>query len=204
MAFSSPSLQPRDEEGYRTFTPEDYVPHFLNFGVKTVIKLDGTDYDPSRFKRNRIEHIDLSFRHMNLPPQNIYLAFMEVVEERNDAIAVHCKSGLGKTGMMIGLYAMKHYDITAQEFIAWCRICRPGSIIGPQQDFLIDMESKCKNMKKKQDLLSVNTPKHFNDRRRFSSTSPAKIKGYTFSSLAVTTLNTPYHKKSSASATPAK
>lgn len=26
--------------------------------------------------------------------------------------------------------------------IAWCRICRPGSILGPQQHFLIHNESK--------------------------------------------------------------
>eukprot|EP00062_Callorhinchus_milii_P022679 gi/632980708/ref/XP_007907185.1/ PREDICTED: dual specificity protein phosphatase CDC14A-like [Callorhinchus milii] len=31
---------------------------------------------------------------------------------------------------------MKHYRFTAAEAIAWIRICRPGSIIGPQQHFL--------------------------------------------------------------------
>lgn len=31
---------------------------------------------------------------------------------------------------------MKHYNLTAAETIAWIRICRPGSIIGPQQNFV--------------------------------------------------------------------
>jgi hypothetical protein len=31
---------------------------------------------------------------------------------------------------------MKHYKFTAAEAIAWIRICRPGSIIGPQQNYL--------------------------------------------------------------------
>lgn len=31
---------------------------------------------------------------------------------------------------------MKHYKFTAKEAIAWIRICRPGSVIGPQQHWL--------------------------------------------------------------------
>ena len=33
---------------------------------------------------------------------------------------------------------IKHYKFTAAECIGWIRICRPGSIIGPQQHFLED------------------------------------------------------------------
>lgn len=36
---------------------------------------------------------------------------------------------------------MKHYNMTAVEAIGWMRICRPGSVIGPQQHFLQEMES---------------------------------------------------------------
>ena len=45
-------------------------------------------------------------------------------------------AGLGRTGTLIGCYMMKHYQLTAAEVIAWIRICRPGSIIGPQQNFV--------------------------------------------------------------------
>ena len=44
---------------------------------------------------------------------------------------MHCKSGLGRTGTLIGMYAMKHYNISAADFIGWVRIVRPGSIHGP-------------------------------------------------------------------------
>merc|ERR550532_1584172 len=51
-------------------------------------------------------------------------------------LAVHCKAGLGRTRSCVGCYMMKHYAWTAQDVIAWLRICRPGSVIGPQQQFL--------------------------------------------------------------------
>merc|ERR1719382_400155 len=49
---------------------------------------------------------------------------------------LHCKAGLGRTGSCVGCYMMKHYAWTAQDVIAWLRIYRPGSVIGPQQQFL--------------------------------------------------------------------
>lgn len=45
-------------------------------------------------------------------------------------------AGLGRTGTLIGCYLMKHYKLTSREVIGWIRICRPGSIIGPQQHWL--------------------------------------------------------------------
>ena len=57
-------------------------------------------------------------------------------------MAIHCKAGLGRTGTLIGLYAMKHFKFPAAAFIGWIRIARPGSILGPQQYYLLDMEKK--------------------------------------------------------------
>lgn len=55
-------------------------------------------------------------------------------------MAIHCKAGLGRTGTLIGLFAMKHYKFPAAAFIGWIRIARPGSILGPQQHYLIERE----------------------------------------------------------------
>jgi len=35
---------------------------------------------------------------------------------------------------------MKHYQIPAEQFIGWIRIARPGSVLGPQQFFLLQKE----------------------------------------------------------------
>lgn len=37
---------------------------------------------------------------------------------------------------------MKNYKFPAAYFIGWSRICRPGSILGPQQQWLIEMQKK--------------------------------------------------------------
>lgn len=57
-------------------------------------------------------------------------------------MAIHCKAGLGRTGTLIGLYAMKHFKFPAAAFIGWIRIARPGSILGPQQYYLLDVEKQ--------------------------------------------------------------
>ena len=53
-------------------------------------------------------------------------------------------AGLGRTGTLIGAYLIKHYKFTAAEVIAWLRICRPGSVIGPQQNYLEEYDAKRK------------------------------------------------------------
>jgi hypothetical protein len=70
--------------------------------------------------------------------------FIKILENEPNAVAVHCKAGLGRTGTMIGCYIMKHYNFPALALIGWMRICRPGSVLGPQQHFLTVMEAKCK------------------------------------------------------------
>ena len=47
-----------------------------------------------------------------------------------------CVAGLGRTGTLIGCYLMKHYEMSAAETIAWIRIARPGSVLGPQQHYM--------------------------------------------------------------------
>jgi len=74
------------------------------------------------------------------PPMHIVESFLKAVESAPGVVAVHCKQGLGRTGSLIACYIMKHFDFTAGETIAFLRIQRPGSVVGPQQHFLHKME----------------------------------------------------------------
>lgn len=120
-------------------------------------------YDAKRFTETGFEHHDLFFVDGSTPNDSIVRKFLNICENAEGAIAIHCKghipgillppgvaesidcltnlfffipAGLGRTGTLIGCYMMKHYRLAAAEAIAWIRICRPGSIIGPQQNFV--------------------------------------------------------------------
>ena len=136
LAFSSPSSQPHDSEGYRTYTPEDYSPIFKKWNINLVVRLNKITYDKKQFEKNKIRHMDLYFIDGSTPSEEIIEAFLEASEKEKGAVAVHCKAGLGRTGTLIACYAMKHFKFPAAAFIGYIRICRPGSILGPQQKFL--------------------------------------------------------------------
>jgi cell division cycle 14 len=88
------------------------------------------------FKRAGFTHFDLPFEDCELPSDSIVDKFMRIAEEVWGVVAVHCSSGRGRTDTLIALYLMKHHGFTAREVMGWIRICRPGSIIGPQQQYL--------------------------------------------------------------------
>lgn len=142
LAFAGPCPTSTDADGYPAFTPEDYVPVFRDAGITLVVRLNKEQYDRRRFINHGIKHVDLYFIDGSCPSREIISKFLHIVESEPGAIAVHCKAGLGRTGTLIGLHTMKHHQFPARAFIGWNRICRPGSILGPQQQFLIDMESE--------------------------------------------------------------
>jgi hypothetical protein len=114
---------------------------FREAGIGHVIRLNKKQYDRRRFTEHGIHHSDLYFTDGSCPSNEISSKFLELSENEPTALAVHCKAGLGRTGTLIGLYAMKHYQFPAREFIGWIRLCRPGSILGAQQQFLVDLQA---------------------------------------------------------------
>uniref|UniRef100_A0A8C8HCN6 Dual specificity protein phosphatase CDC14A n=2 Tax=Oncorhynchus tshawytscha TaxID=74940 RepID=A0A8C8HCN6_ONCTS len=148
LAFSGPHPRSKIENGYPLHAPEAYFPYFQEHHVTAVVRLNRKIYDGRRFTDGGFEHHDLFFVDGTTPSDLITRRFLHVCESTEGAVAVHCKAGLGRTGTLIGCYLMKHYRFTAADAIAWIRICRPGSIIGPQQDFLedsvrLDGERRC-------------------------------------------------------------
>lgn len=140
LAFSGPVDKSTDPNGYKRFTPEDYVPIFKKFNIKAIVKLNEKQYDEEKFRKHGFKHYDLFFQDFSCPSDEQIEHFFKICEENKAPIAVHCKAGLGRTGVMIACYAIKYYNFDAKNFIGWIRLCRPGSILGKQQQFLVDKD----------------------------------------------------------------
>jgi protein-tyrosine phosphatase len=71
-------------------------------------------YDRKRFLDGGFQHHELYFPDGSCPSQEILLRFLAIAEATPGALAIHCKAGLGRTGVLICSYIMKHYKFTAE------------------------------------------------------------------------------------------
>jgi len=136
IAMCSPTAIAKHTTTVVTHTPGYYIPYFKLHNVTAVIRLNFSEYDRTSFTKEGIKHYDMYFDDGSVPPLDIVENFLNIVENNSGTIAVHCKQGLGRTGTLIACYIMKHYNFSPAESMAFLRIQRPGSVVGPQQKFL--------------------------------------------------------------------
>ncbi|KAF9076565.1 protein-tyrosine phosphatase-like protein [Rhodocollybia butyracea] len=113
--------------------------YFEKRNIKLVVRLNNELYDRGTFLDRGIDHMELYFDDGTNPTDDIVRTFLDVADrviEEGGVVAVHCKAGLGRTATLIGAYLIWKHGFTANEAIAFMRIVRPGSVVGPQQQYL--------------------------------------------------------------------
>ncbi|KAF7353090.1 Phosphoprotein phosphatase [Mycena venus] len=113
--------------------------YFDKRNIKLVVRLNTELYDRGTFLDRGIDHMELYFDDGTNPTDEIVRTFLDVADrviESGGVVAVHCKAGLGRTGTLIGAYLIWKYGFTANEAIGFMRIVRPGSVVGPQQQYM--------------------------------------------------------------------
>ena len=152
IAFKSPradAVSPAgpwaDQGGVRHFHPAFYADMFRRIGVRLVVRLSEPHYDAAECARAGVPVLDLCFHGHATPPLAVVFRFFRAVDEQmagGGVVAVHCAEGRGRTGTLIALWLMRTHRFTAREAIAWLRVARPGSVVGPQQQYLEDMQTR--------------------------------------------------------------
>ncbi|KAJ1021907.1 hypothetical protein NDA16_003669 [Ustilago loliicola] len=115
------------------------VRYFKDRGVKLVVRLNNPLYDREAFLNAGIDHADMYFDDGSNPTQEIleeFIAKADKVISEGGVVAVHCKAGLGRTGVLIGAYLVWKHGFSAGEVIGFMRFMRPGCVVGPQQHFM--------------------------------------------------------------------
>lgn len=81
--------------------PEAYIPYFRNHNVTAIIRLNKKMYDARRFTESGFEHHDLFFVDGSTPNDSIVRKFLNICENAEGAIAVHCKGQISHTAKNI-------------------------------------------------------------------------------------------------------
>ena len=136
LAFANPS-KPRS----LGLTVDQFIEVFKDLQITAIIRLNSATYNPSKFIDSGLNHYDLYYHDGSVPDESLIDAFFNI-SEKEGPIAIHCQAGLGRTATLIGCYAIKHFGFNGPESIAWARLCRPGSVLGPQQQFLCEFYEK--------------------------------------------------------------
>ena len=95
--------------------PETYLDYFKNNKVKAIVRLNEKLYVETLFIDNDIRIYKMEQYDGSNPNIHAIINFITIceneIEESGNAIAVHCRAGLGRTGTLICVYLMFKYHI---------------------------------------------------------------------------------------------
>jgi len=143
LALRDPTIR---RETRRRSVSKVAVREMRRCGITTIIRLNGQDhthcldyygysYEVDDIRKEQFLHYDIPFEDVNIPTLQQVNQFISFCEVSNGRLAVHCHAGLGRSAAMIGCYMIKHHGFDGRSACAWMKMCRSGSVMGPQHFF---------------------------------------------------------------------
>ncbi len=135
------------------YTIDDFTGFAERNNIRAMVRLNRRGYrvEAGRLQRHNLCHYEMYMPDGNIPSLKQIRKFYAIADgtwsssaaeattgsaRLPEALAVHCRAGLGRTGTMIATFLIKKFNLTAAQVIAYLRMMRPGSVLGMQSRFL--------------------------------------------------------------------
>jgi atypical dual specificity phosphatase len=126
-----------ESDAGHTNAPDDDLETFKRHGIAAIVSLTPTPLDCDAVARAGFEYLHLPVPDFAAPKPAEVKRFVEFVRSARDrgrgAVAVHCGSGLGRTGTMLACFLVSE-GRSAAGAIAEVRRLRPGSVETDEQE----------------------------------------------------------------------
>ena len=129
LALSTPGI-------LRLMAPKLLAPTLKEIGVKILVRLCQSYYEPDLFNQNGIKCEAIQYPDGGTPNDGMIRKWLQITSQKDIVIGVHCMAGIGRTGTMCAIYLMKYEGFKADEAFWYIRSCRPFSIEAGQLEFL--------------------------------------------------------------------
>lgn len=131
----------RNNPEYMVLERGGFISTFERFRIERMVRLNfleecrQTEVCPAVFRDAGIRTIQREFQDGSIPSQAVLRGFLADCTNCADSpMAVHCKGGMGRTGVMIAAYAAQQHEVDGKAFLGWARLCRPGTVQTPVQE----------------------------------------------------------------------
>ena len=127
-------------------TSIDEVQWVIKQGVKSIVTIREESLDESWIKD--VNYLHVLSNDMSVPEFDDLVHAVDFIHSRitnNEPVLVHCLAGMGRTGVILACYLVKHQKMSASEATEKVREERPGSIQSyPQEEIIFRFEKSLK------------------------------------------------------------
>ena len=120
---------------------EESLSFLKSKGITAIVTLTERSLSQRILQRHGFQHIHIPISDFSCPSLAQITTFVEFVESiisKDEAVAVHCQAGIGRTGTMLACYLVKD-GYAPEESLFQIRNLRPGSVeTKPQENIIYD------------------------------------------------------------------